>query len=345
MNRQLVKYLVWTSFIFTVSLLVVAYIFYRYLNEPDNVRHEQVVVEVLPGTAFSGIARLLAREGLISRPRWLTLYAVLTGQAERIQAGEYQIQPGLSPKQLLELLVSGKVVQYQVTLVEGWRFDDFLAKLAEQDKLVKKTFSLSPQQIMAELGRPEEHPEGRFFPDSYQYVAGTSDLDILKRAYERLEMVLAEEWQNRSDNLPYETSYEALIMASIIEKETGLASERGEIAGVFIRRLQRGMRLQTDPTVIYGLGTNYQGNIKRKHLRQSTAYNTYVIKGLPPTPIAMVGRAAIHAALHPQPGTSLYFVARGDGSHFFSDTLEQHQSAVQQYQIEQRSEQYQSAPK
>lgn len=345
MNRRLAKYLIWTSFILTVSLSFAAYLFYRYLNEPDIVRHEPVVVEVLPGTAFSGIARQLAGEGLISKPRWLTLYAVLTGQAERIQAGEYQVQPGQSPKQLLGLLVSGKVVQYQVTLVEGWRFDDFLAKLAEQEKLVKKCFGLSPQQIMAELGHADEHPEGRFFPDSYQYVAGTSDLDILRRAYQRLELVLAEEWQNRADHLPYETPYEALIMASIIEKETGLASERGEIAGVFVRRLQRGMRLQTDPSVIYGLGTNYQGNIKRKHLRQSTAYNTYVIKGLPPTPIAMVGRAAIHAALHPEPGTSLYFVARGDGSHFFSDTLEQHHRAVQQYQVEQRSQQYQSAPK
>ena len=197
---------------------------------------------------------------------------------------------------------------------------------------------------MAAAGLDLAHPEGWFFPDTYSYSATDSVSDILVQAHGQMQRILDRAWQARDADLPYKTAYEALIMASIIEKETGVTYERPEIAGVFVRRLQRGMRLQTDPTVIYGMGDAYKGNIRRKHLKQLTAYNTYRINGLPPTPIAMPSAAAIEAALHPLPGSSLYFVARGDGSHYFSDSFAEHQRAVRQYQIKQRAQNYQSAP-
>lgn len=344
MNVSIVKAIKWIVLLSLLAALLFASLFYRYLTSPDFLSDTPLLIEIKPGTGFSRLAADLQRQGVISRPKWWTAYAVLTSQAEKVQAGEYRIEPGISPQQLLALFASGRVVPYQLTIVEGLRFSEMLATLAQQEKLEHRLAGLTPEQIMAQLGKPDEHPEGRFFPDSYQYVAGSSDLEILQRSYDRLQQVMAEEWQQRAYNLPYETSYEALIMASIIEKETGVPEEREQIAGVFIRRLQKGMRLQTDPTVIYGLGDSYQGDLKRKHLSERTPYNTYVIKGLPPTPIAMVGRAAIHAALHPAEGSSLYFVARGDGSHFFSDTLKQHQEAVRRFQIKQRSKHYQSAP-
>mgnify|MGYP000117690741 FL=1 len=203
---------------------------------------------------------------------------------------------------------------------------------------------LSNQEIEKLLGlEATSHLEGQFYPDTYNFHKGDSDLDILKRAHNRLKTILGEEWAARQKDLPLESAYEALILASIIEKETGVPEERPEIAGVFVRRLQKKMRLQTDPTVIYGLGDNYQGNITRKHLRQDTIYNTYRISGLPPTPIALVGRAAIHAALNPKPGKSLYFVAKGDGSHYFSATLEEHNKAVRKFQLKRRSDYRSSA--
>lgn len=340
--RQGILYLVVFS---ALIAAVTAYLGYRYLTSPAYLSDTPIVFQLNPGTRFSQLARQLEKQGIIENPQWWKIYAVITRQAQQIQAGEYRIEPGVTPLELLALFTSGDVVPYQVTFVEGWRFEDLLAELARQEKLSHTLAGLSAEQVMAKLGKPGEHPEGRFFPDSYQYVAGSRDIDILDRAYRRLQQVLEEEWQGRAMNLPYETPYEALIMASIIEKETGVPEERGQIAGVFVRRLQKGMRLQTDPTVIYGLGSAYQGNLKRKHLTQATAYNTYVIRGLPPTPIALVGRAAIHAALHPVAGSSLYFVARGDGSHLFSDTLEQHNRAVQRYQINRRSNTYRSSPK
>ncbi|NQD79460.1 endolytic transglycosylase MltG, partial [Pseudomonas sp. CrR14] len=228
-------------------------------------------------------------------------------------------------------------------LVEGWSFRQVRAALARQDKLELTLSKLSDDEIMAKLGQPGLNPEGRFFPDTYRYVRGMSDLDLLKQAHKRLQVVLDEEWANRSESLPYKNPYEALIMASMIEKETGVPEERGEIAGVFVRRLAIGMRLQTDPTVIFGLGERYQGRITRAHLREPTPYNTYTIDGMPPTPIALVGREAIHAALHPVAGKALYFVARGDGSHVFSETLDAHNRAVREYQLKRRAD-YRSSP-
>lgn len=315
---------------------------YRALTSP--LQFVDQILEVTPGSGFSQITAQLQQRDIIKQAHYWKIYARLTGKAKRVQAGEYKLTGGVSALQLLDQMVQGEVIRHQVTLVEGWTFKQFLVALAAEEKLQHELTDLTPKQVMAKLGKDDEHPEGRFFPDSYQFTRGTSDLDILQRAYQRLAAILEEEWQQRDAGLPYNNAYEALVMASIVEKETGQAAERPEIAGVFVRRLQKGMRLQTDPTVIYGLGDSYKGNIKRKHLTQPTPYNTYVIKGLPPTPIAMVGREAIHAALHPKAGKSLYFVARGDGTHVFSDTLDQHNEAVRRYQINQRAEQYRSSP-
>lgn len=331
--------------ILALALLVLATVVffyaYNYLNQA--VEFESQKVQIKAGSGFSSIAAKLQHKGLITNPNLWKVYARLTGKATRVQAGEYQFETGLSPVAMLDKLIKGEVIQHQITLVEGWTFKQFLQALAAEEKLEHKLTELRPSEIMAKLGDETRHPEGLFFPDSYQFTLDTSDEDILRRAFKRLETILAEEWQQRAENLPYKTAYQALIMASIVEKETGQPSERAEIAGVFVRRLQKGMRLQTDPTIIYGLGDSYKGNIRRKHLKQYTPYNTYVIPALPPTPIAMVGREAIHAALHPKPGKSLYFVAKGDGSHFFSDTLQQHNEAVRRYQLK-RVEQYRSSP-
>jgi len=321
--------------------LVSGFYGYRYLTQPLNLSPQSL--DVAAGSGFSTITARLQQQGVITQPTIWKIYARLTGKATRVQAGEYQFESGLSPADILAKLVRGDVIQYQITLVEGWAFKQLLQALATEEKLEHRLTELNSAEIMAKLGHEKEHPEGRFFPDSYQFTSGTSDVDILRRAYQRLSTILDEEWQQRGKNLPYKNAYQALIMASIVEKETGQASERAEISGVFVRRLHKGMRLQTDPTVIYGLGDSYKGNIRRKHLKQRTPYNTYVIRGLPPTPIAMVGREAIHAALHPKEGKSLYFVAKGDGSHFFSDTLEQHNKAVRRYQLK-RVEQYRSSP-
>ena len=315
---------------------------YRYLGQPLELTEQ--TIQITPGTGFSQLTTQLQQRDIISNPLVWKLYARITAKATRVQAGEYQLEASITPAELLDKLVRGDVIQHQITLVEGWNFTQLLQALAADKKLEHQLAELKRSEVMAKLGKPDEHPEGRFFPDSYQFTRGTTDVDILQRAYQRLSTILDDEWQQRAKDLPYKTTYDALIMASIVEKETGQANERAEIAGVFVRRLQKRMRLQTDPTVIYGLGERYKGNIRRKHLKQPTPYNTYVIRGLPPTPIAMVGREAIHAALHPKPGKSLYFVAKGDGSHFFSDTLEQHNRAVRRYQIQRRAEQYRSTP-
>jgi UPF0755 protein len=256
-----------------------------------------------------------------------------TRMACRIQSGEYELRSGLTPSRLLELLTSGKVIQHAVTLVEGRTFRQGLAALAADPVLADDLSGRTDEEIMARIGRPGEHPEGRLFPDTYYFPRGTTASDLVRRAYARMETVLQQEWEGRAPGLPMQTPYEALILASIVEKETGLSSERAQVAGVFVRRLSQGMKLQTDPTVIYGLGDTFNGNIRRFDLTGDTPYNTYVRAGLPPTPIAMPGQEAIRAVLHPAAGDSLYFVAKGDGSHAFSATLEEHNRAVRQYQL------------
>jgi UPF0755 protein len=304
---------------------------------------EELMLEVPAGATPGGVLNRLQADGVLQDALWLRLYWRFNLKGQPLHSGEYRLTPELSVRDMLGLWRRGEVVQYSLTLVEGWSFRQVRAALERQSKLELTLSELNDAQLMARLGYPGVNPEGRFFPDTYRFVRGMSDLDLLKQAYVRLEQVLAEEWQGRADGLPYKEPYDALIMASIIEKETGVPEERGEIAGVFIRRLRIGMRLQTDPTVIYGLGERYNGKLTRAHLREPTAYNTYVIDGMPPTPIAMVGREAINAALHPVAGKSLYFVARGDGSHVFSNSLEAHNRAVREYQLSRR-EDYRSSP-
>ncbi len=320
-----------------------AFIFGRWLAAPMAIPASGTVYSVAAGSSLGSVVYQLQRLEYLQQPRWLLFYARLSGYSS-IQAGEFFLAPGLTPKSLLELLHKGDVIRHSVTLVEGKTFVEILDQLHVRDNLDKQLLGLSLEQQLQRLGLSIGHPEGWFFPDTYQYTAGASDVSILRRAHQRMQAVLAAQWQARAENLPYDDSYEALIMASIVERETGAAREREQIAGVFVRRLRKNMRLQTDPTVIYGLGADFDGNIRRKHLRQASPYNTYMIKGLPPTPIAMPGREAIYAALHPDQGDTLYFVAKGDGSHHFSSSLDEHNSAVRRYQIYRRTKNYRSAP-
>ncbi|KIZ33540.1 MULTISPECIES: endolytic transglycosylase MltG [Stutzerimonas stutzeri subgroup] len=313
------------------------------LEQPLAVTDEALLLDVRPGDTPSGVLQRLEAEGVLEDAFWLRLYWRLNLSGQSLHTGEYRLSPTMTARDMIGLWQRGEVVQHSLTLVEGWNFRQLRSALQNQPKLEQTLDGLTDAEIMSRIGASGQHPEGRFFPDTYRFTRGTSDADLLRRAYARLEQVLEEEWQQRAEGLPYKDAYQALIMASIIEKETGVPGERGEIAGVFVRRLARGMLLQTDPTVIYGMGEKYKGRITRTDLRTPTPYNTYTNAGLPPTPIAMVGREAIHAALHPADGTSLYFVARGDGSHVFSDTLNQHNRAVREYQLKRRAD-YRSSP-
>ncbi len=296
-----------------------------------------VHLSVAPGSTLREVAAELARRGALERPLFLVLLGRWQGKAQSIKAGEYQIEPGTTPSELLDQLVAGKVVQHSLTVVEGWSFAQLMGALRADDTLGHTLEGLDEEQIMARIGHEGEHPEGRFFPDTYRFPRGTTDVAFLQRAYRLMATHLSREWHDRDQGLPYRKPYEALIMASIIEKETAVPGERAQIAGVFVRRLQRHMRLQTDPTVIYGLGASFDGNLRARDLTRDTPYNTYVRTGLPPTPIALPGVAALHAALHPSDGDALFFVARGDGSHQFSATLEEHNRAVREYQLNGRS--------
>lgn len=300
---------------------------------PLNVGPEGVVLVITPGTSLRGLAHELKERELLNKPGYFVWLGRWEGAASHIRAGEYQVAQGMTPQTLLDLLVSGNVIQHELTVPEGWTFHQLRDALAHDDAIKQTLDSLSDEEIMARLGNPALHPEGQFAPDTYRFPRGTTDLEFLRRAHATLEKRLSEEWAVRAKDLPYDTPYQALIMASIVEKETGLASERGEIAGVFVRRLRKHMRLQTDPTVIYGMGDRYNGNIRKADLERDTPYNTYTRRGLPPTPIALPGLASIHAALHPDDGTALYFVAKGDGSHHFSDTIAEHQAAVRRFQL------------
>jgi UPF0755 protein len=312
------------------------------LKQPLNLTQEQLL-DVPAGSTPTGVLNRLQADGVIKDAFWLRLYWRFNLSDQSFHSGEYRMTPAMDAKALLGLWQRGEVVQYSLTLVEGWNFRQVRAALAKQLKLEQNLTGLSDTELMARLGHADVFPEGRFFPDTYRYVRGMSDVDLLKQAYNRLDEVLAEEWTRRAADVPYVDPYHALIMASLVEKETGVPQERAQIAGVFVRRLQMGMLLQTDPTVIYGLGERYNGKLTRASLREPTPYNTYVIAGLPPTPISLVGREAIHAALNPVPGSSLYFVARGDGSHVFSADLDAHNNAVREFQLKRRAD-YRSSP-
>lgn len=289
--------------------------------------------EIKPGTSLKGVANDLHRRGVLAHPRYLVWLAQWQGRAQQIKMGEYQIKPGTTPLELLDQLVAGRVVEYSLTVVEGWTFKQFREAVQRHPVLQQTLTGLSDAQLMERLGWNGEHPEGRFYPDTYHFPKGATDSGFYRRAYHAMQEYLNKEWASRDPALSLKTPYEALILASIVERETAVPSERPTVAGVFLRRLQIGMRLQADPTVVYGLGIHFDGNLRRRDLERDTPYNTYTRAGLPPTPIALPGAASIHAVLHPEDGKSLYFVARGDGSHAFSKTLAEHNKAVRKYQI------------
>jgi UPF0755 protein len=316
-----------------VAVITSIWLFARSVNAPLSGLSEPQIYEVRPGSNLSRVAADLHARGQLVHPLVLRLLARWQGVGATIQQGEYRLQPGMSAADLLQAMVSGEVVQYRVTLLEGWTLRQALAAIQQAEKVnLQLKADVSLADIARAMAIPRDNPEGLVFPDTYFYTKGTSDVEILRRGYQRLETVLQDAWSKRLGALPYETPYQALIMASIIEKESAAASERGHIAGVFVRRLEQGMRLQSDPTVIYGIGEDFDGDLRRTDLRTTTDYNTYRINGLPPTPIALAGRDSIHASLNPLPSDYLYFVSRGDGSHQFSATLEQHNAAVNRYQ-------------
>ncbi len=320
----------------------------RYQNfaeTPLNIGEDGVSIEVPPGTPLAVVAARLEEQEVISDDRLLIWMARFKGVAGDIKAGEYHLQPGTTPPQLLQQMVKGRVKQYSLTLVEGWTFNQVMEAVNSSVHLRHTLEGAEHEALMTRLGLAGEHPEGRFFPDTYHFPRGTKDADFLLRAHQVMQSYLEEAWEGRAEDLPLKTPYEALILASIVEKETAVPEERPRIAGVFVRRLKKGMRLQTDPTIIYGLGEEFDGNIRRSDLRASdNPYNTYQHSGLPPTPIAMPGRGAIDAVLHPADGQSLYFVARGDGSHVFSATLKDHNRAVIKYQLNGRARSFSSNP-
>ena len=316
---------------------------YSVLQKPLSVDGKAQLLVNTGGSVFS-VGRELKSRKILPSALYFRLYARLTKQTQ-IKAGEYSITDNDTSLSLLKKLNKGDVIVYQLTLVEGWTFKQALAHLHNQEKLqVSLTTDQALQAFLTHLALENNNPEGWFFPDTYRYSSTNSDVDILRLAHQRMQDTLATEWAGRDVGLPFDSPYQALIMASIVEKETGVVAERQQIAGVFVRRLQKNMRLQTDPTVIYGLGENFDGNLRRKHLAEPTPYNTYVIRGLPPTPIALPGRDAIYATLHPDASSNLYFVAKGDGSHYFSETLEEHNEAVKKFQVLRRNKDYRSAP-
>jgi UPF0755 protein len=296
----------------------------HFLQTPLNIEAAGLVLNVEAGTNIRSVLTKLEQQGATRMGwHWRLLNRL---EPRTIKTGEYQLEADLLPRQLLNLLASGKVISYRFTIVEGWSVKDLLAALA-RDTVLLHTFDTLAE--LAELeGLPEGNTEGWFLPETYVFVRGDSDLQILRRAYQHMLEALSQVWPGRDVGLPYETPDELLVMASIVEKETSLASERADIAGVFIRRLQKRWRLETDPTVIYGMGESYQGNIRRQDLKKDTPYNTYTRRGLPPTPIALPGLAALQAAAHPAAGEAMFFVANGQGGHTFSSTLEAHNRAV-----------------
>jgi UPF0755 protein len=309
--------------------LLWAWLDYQNALSKKLVDGHSVMVEIAKGDSFSTISGKLAQQLPID-PFWFKVLALQGNAFKKIKTGEYELTSGLTLPDILALLVAGKTKHYVITFPEGWTFQQVYLAIAQNPHLEHTV--LDQATLMSRLAEIPWHPEGAFFPDTYFFEKHTSDVALLQKAYAKMQTVIAQEWQNKADNLPYKNSYEALIMASIIEKETADKAERRQIAGVFVRRLRLGMRLQTDPTVIYGMGDRYQGNITANDLKLPTPYNTYVINGLPPTPIAMPGREAINAALHPDDSDNIYFVARGDGSHVFSASLQAHNLAVDSYQ-------------
>jgi len=305
---------------------------YVWLQQPMEMATESADLSIEPGTSPRDIAQQVQLAGVSVQPALLYWYFRLSGQSRHIKAGSYELERGVTPAGLLSKLVRGEEALRSVTLVEGWNFHQMREALKKADQLRPDSEGLTPENVMQQIGRPGVAAEGRFYPDTYTYAKGTSDLALLKRAARAMDKHLEAAWAQRAPDVPIKSPDEALILASIVEKETGRASDRPLIASVFSNRLRIGMRLQTDPTVIYGLGARFDGNLRKADLLADTPWNTYTRAGLPPTPIAMPGKSALLAAVHPAPSQALYFVARGDGSSQFSATLDEHNRAVNKYQ-------------
>ncbi|MCG5549029.1 endolytic transglycosylase MltG [Halorhodospira halochloris] len=304
------------------------------LNKPLQVDSSPKVIEIADGSSLSAVAHRLEREGWVDAYTvlFMRLYGRITGLAGQIKTGEYAISDSISAKQLLDSMAAGDVVQHRLTVVEGWTLAQLLESLRQHDRIEYTLEGVEKEDLLKELGIGEDrHPEGLFYPTTYNFPSGITDRQFLRNAYSEMIKRLEQIWQTRQVGLPLDTPYDALILASIIEREARVEEERARIAGVFIRRLDKGMRLQADPTVVYGIGDDFSGRITRADLRRDTPYNTYTRSGLPPTPIALPGSSSIKAAVNPEPGDELYFVARGDGTHHFSSTLEEHNRAVQRY--------------
>ena len=310
---------------------------YNFAKTPLHLTPEAQEITVAPKSSLKSIANQLVAQKVLSQALPFVLLARVTNKESSLQAGNYTVNKNITPYQLLLSLNHGRATQGSITFIEGKTFKIMREKLAKNDAIKSTIQDLSDAEVMRVVGDGEPHTEGLFFPDTFYFNRGTADIVMLKRSYEGMQSKLASAWANRAPNLPYKNSYQALIMASIVEKETGKASERPMIAGVFLNRMRIGMRLQTDPTVIYGMGDNYNGNIRKKDLERDTPYNTYTRAGLPPTPIAMPGLASIEAALHPETTKELYFVGKGDGSHAFASSLVEHNHNVTKYQLKHKA--------
>ncbi|MCN4144158.1 MAG: endolytic transglycosylase MltG [Thiohalomonas sp.] len=303
------------------------------VSEPSGNKAKQIFT-IKKGELIQHIANKLHQQSIITHPEYFRFYARFSKKAEKIKAGEYSLKAGMTIVDLIDLFISGKVNQYSLTIVEGWTLKEALHAIITDNNLTQSSKAIeldNYDDLKKYLKTQQTNLEGLLYPDTFNFPRGTSHYQFIKRSYEQMQRVLAEEWQNREKTTPLKSAYEALILASIVEKESGISTERSKIAGVFIRRMNKNMRLQSDPTIIYGMGDRYNGNIRRRDINEKTAYNTYQINGLPPTPIAIPGREGIHAVLHPDKGKSLYFVADGSGGHLFSNNLKAHNNAVRKY--------------
>lgn len=305
----------------------------HFLVTPLNINKADLAIEIEPGSSLKAIAFQLVDEKILNEPWRFIILAKVLDQSKRLRPGNYNLNPNITPYQLLKSFVEGRVTEGSITFIEGQDFQSMLEKIKANNSIKKTMKSYDAQAIAAAVGIPYESVEGQFFPDTYYFTRDTSDIEILKRAYKTMQKKLDYEWARRAEEVPYMNSYEALIMASIIEKETGKSLEANLISGVFIHRLSIKMKLQSDPTVIYGLGKKFTGDITKKDLLTDTPYNTYTREGLPPAPITMPGLISIRAALHPTKTDFLYFVGKGDGTHYFSTNLNEHNSVVRKYQI------------
>lgn len=339
--RTMRRVLLWTTLllVLAVTLLgaLLGFDYLRFIDRPLAIADSDQRLEIDRGKSLSAIVERIDRKGLADAPRWYwRVLAHQLGVARSLKAGEYALQAGLTPRGLLQKIARGEVLAYDFTIVPGWSFRELRQALARAPQLEHASAAMGEADLMRRVGLPGIAAEGRFLPETYRYTRGMSDLDLLERAGRAMQRATEQVWAGRAQDLPLTTPDELLTLASIIEKETGRAGERAEIAGVFVRRLRIGMRLQTDPTVIYGVGPGFDGNLTRRHLQTDTPWNTYTRGGLPPTPIAMPGLPALAAAAHPADGKTLYFVSRGDGSHQFSATLAEHNAAVRRWQLGQR---------